>query len=407
MLGGAARAAYRIHRALCQAGVQSRMRVAVRMSDDANVYGPGNRLQKALVRARPSIAALLSRMCRAEARTTLSPAILPGGLVRELNTGEHDIIHLHWIGGEFLSIEEIGKLAKPVVWTLHDMWPFCGAEHYAPDGADARFKVGYQASNRPKTERGPDLNRWCWNRKLKAWRRPIEIICDSNWLARCARESALMKSWHVDTIHYPLDIDTWRPIGKRQAREILKLPERDKVVLFGALGGDADHRKGADLLREALLNLARQGIAETTVAVFGQSEHRTGLSYPLPVRYFGHLHDDISLALLYSAADVMVVPSRQEAFGQTALEAHACGTPVVAFDVGGLPDIVDHLRTGYLARPFDVGDLASGIRWILADRERSEHLGVAAREKVTSCFSNQVIAAKYQAVYARLLGNSC
>jgi glycosyltransferase involved in cell wall biosynthesis len=404
LLGGAARGAYRIHRALRSIGIESFMRVALRASDDWSVNGPPGKLARLLAPVRPAACAAACRLFGVDQQMFYSPAALPSGLHRELNASDADLVHLHWLGAELLSIEEIGRISKPLVWTFHDMWPFCGAEHYAPDTPDARFRLGYRRDNRPAGERGWDLNRWCWERKRRAWKRQIAVACNSHWLARCARESALLNGWPIETIHYPIDTQVWRPIDRQQARMLLRLPREGPIVLFGAVGGSAEARKGADLLYSALDRLAGRRQTGICAAVFGESEPKTPRNGPIPIRYFGRLQDDLTLCLLYSAADVMVVPSRQEAFGQTAAEAHACGTPVVAFDIGGLPDTIEHLKTGYLARPFEVDDLARGISWVV--EQRGMALGEAARRKAEACFSVRDIAEKYASLYDRVLSSS-
>jgi glycosyltransferase involved in cell wall biosynthesis len=175
------------------------------------------------------------------------------------------------------------------------------------------------------------------------------------------------------------------------------LPVDVPLLLFGAMGGGLDPRKGFGLLSGALEYL-RGEVPALELVIFGELAPRNPPDLGFPVHYTGHLHDDFSLRARYSAADALVVPSRQEAFGQTASEAQACGTPVVAFNIGGLPDIVEHHRTGYLAKAFDVADLAAGIAWVLG-----EDLRQASREQVVERFSNAVVAEQYRAVYERAL----
>jgi glycosyltransferase involved in cell wall biosynthesis len=294
-----------------------------------------------------------------------------------------------------LSIADIGQLQQPVVWTLHDMWAFCGAEHYTDD---QRWREGYWRHNRPSYEGGFDLNRWTWDRKRKHWRKPFQIVTPSQWLADCVRKSALMADWPVTVIPNPIDTELWQPVDKGLARQLLNLPQHVPLLLFGASDGTADPRKGFDLLRAALDRL-RGEIAGLELAVFGQGEPKQAPDVGFPVHYMGRMQDPLSLRVLYSAADAMVVPSRQEAFGQTASEAHACGTPVIAFKVGGLPDIVDHLKTGYLAAPFDIEDLARGVQWVLAEGDRSKNLGEAARQKALTLWTPEVVGNLYIQLY--------
>jgi glycosyltransferase involved in cell wall biosynthesis len=279
------------------------------------------------------------------------------------------------------------------------MWAFCGAEHYT-DGM--RYREGYSAANRPHCESGFDLDQWTWRRKQRHWDRPFQIVTPSRWLANCVEQSALMRNWPVTVIPNPIDTEIWRPADKLLARQALNLPPTAPILLFGALGGDEDPRKGFDLLRDAL-QLLRGRLEDLELVVFGQLAPAQELSLGFPIRHTGYLHDDEKLRLLYSAADVVAVPSRLEAFGQTASEAHACGTPVVAFNTGGLADIVAHRQTGYLAKPFDLHDLAAGIEWVLGPRADGQDLGSAARERACRLWNSPVVARHYAKCYEAVL----
>lgn len=403
MGAGGFKASERLHRAFLSNNISSWMHVAQKRSDLRTIDGPKSRLQKLLNINKARLARLLMQLQRSPSTTVGSPAFLPSGLTTQLNTANADLLHLHWICGEFLSIEDIGRLTKPLVWTLHDMWPFAGAEHYCDDGPNARWRLGYQAENDLLNHRGIDLDRWVWNRKCHAWKTPIHIISPSQWLADCARKSVLMKNWPISVIPNALDTERFSPWPKDMARQILGLPQEKQLVLFGAVGGGKDPRKGWDLLQPALAKLAAQ-IPNLVGVVFGQSEPRDPPRLGLPLCWMGHLYDEVTLALLYSAADVMVVPSRQEAFGQTGSEAQSCGCPVVAFNTCGLPSVLVHQETGYLATPFEVEDLAQGISWVLAKPDRYTQLSQRARERAVQLWSPQVVVKQHIAVYKQALG---
>lgn len=399
-IGGANRAAYRIHRALEDHGIGSTMLVANARRGDRSVVGPATAPGRVWAKARRLLGLPLRSLLRTANPSLHSPACIPSRWSRRLDASACDVVHLHWINGEMMSIADIGRLHKPVVWKLCDMWAFCGAEHYTDD---FRWRDGYTRSNRPPHESGFDLNRWTWRRKRRHWRRPFSLVAPSRWLADCARTSLLLRGWPVTVIPNPIDTDTWSPAEKPLARRALELAPDVPLLVFGALGGGADPRKGFDLLAAAVRGL--QGRVENLqVVVFGESEPREVPDIGRPIRYTGHLHDDERLRLLYSAADVVAVPSRLEAFGQTASEAHACGTPVVAFDNTGLADIVDHRKTGYLARAFDVEDLADGIAWVLA--ARGQGLGAAARRRACHLWDARVVARQYAEVYREAIDSA-
>lgn len=317
---------------------------------------------------------------------------------RQINALNADVINLHWICGGFLTIEEIGKINKPVVWTLHDMWAFCGAENYTADDRNARFRHGYSKDNRDPEHKGIDIDRWVWNRKNISWKNPFHIVTPSRWLADCVKGSALMHNWPVTVIPNVLDTEIFKPYPKNIARELLHLPEKSKLVLFGALKGGNDPRKGWDLLQPALAK-AGQSIPDVHGVIFGQSEPQDPPNLGIPLHWLGHIHDDTTLAMLYSAVDVTVVPSRQENLPQVGTEAQACGCPVVAFNITGLPDVVEHEQTGYLAEAFSIDDLAKGIAWVLSDEERHVKLSVRARERAKQLWSPEVVVPQYIEVY--------
>ena len=395
--GGAARAAYRIHHALRDSGINSRMLVNVAASGDWTVQGPTSKWDKAIRRMRPYLAMPLRRLLHTDNPIIHSPSLVPSRWPERLNASDANLIHLHWVQDEMLSITDIGRIRKPIVWTLHDMWAFCGAEHYT---SDYRWRDGYRRSNRPAHEGGFDLNRYTWQRKRKHWRRPLQIVCPSQWLADCARSSVLMHEWPVAVVPYPIGLDRWQPIDQRLARQLLGLPQDCPLLLFGAMGVGNDPRKGIDLLLAALAQLPTEPYLQNLrLVVFGQCMPKVPPQLGYPVHYTGPLHDDLNLRVLYCAADAMVIPSRQDNLPNTGLEAHACGTPVVAFNTGGLPDIVADRVTGALAEPFEPASLAAAIRWVLEDRQRRQQLSAAARSRAEKLWAPARVAGLYAEAY--------
>ena len=322
-------------------------------------------------------------------------------MVDYVNKSDADIIHLHWVQHEMLSIADIAKIEKPIVWTLHDMWAFCGAEHLAQDD---RWRLGYSKNDNSNSKFGFDINRWTWLRKLKHWQKPMHVVTPSNWLANCVRESKLMENWPVSVVPNLLNTDYWKPKDKNFARKTLGIRSDIPLAIFGTLGANSTHHKGFDLLLETLNNIKNKDhLKNMEIVVFGKNTLKSLPKINFPVHFVGHLDDD-SLINLYSAADATIVPSRQEAFCQTASESQACGTPVIAFNIGGLTDIVDHLKTGYLAKAFDTEDLSKGISWVL-ENEQKLFLGKQARSKAVEKFSQKILIEKYQAVYEKVLNN--
>ncbi len=277
--GGAARATYRVHRSLVdhagELGVESLLRVIRKESSDVTVMGGPPEGQSRLMSRLHSYLTMRAKNTLRTGNPTLhSSALFATGLgleLERLRKTQFDLINLHWLGDITLSIEEIGHLPEPIVWRLPDQWAFCGAEHYTSpplpgevDSMDQRFVLGYSASSRPSHESGPDLNRRTWLRKQRSFKKPMHLVCTTSWLADCARRSLLMRDWPVSVIPNPLDLCAYAPMEAPLARNLHQLPQDRPLILFGALGGIADFRKGADLLFDAL-GLLRQKVAGTAL----------------------------------------------------------------------------------------------------------------------------------------------
>jgi len=379
------------------------MWVNQRSLDHTSVQGNFSKWQRVLSILGNYLSNYILRFLKTKNKTLHSLSIMPSLLVRKINESDADIINLHWVQGEMLSVEDIGRIKKPIVITLLDMWTFCGAEHYTDD---FRWYIGYYPDNRPSHEMGMDINRWTWNRKYKSWKKPMYVVGTSWWITECARKSALMKAWPSECIGLPINLDIWKPINKKISRNLLDLPCEIPIILFGAIGGTLDHRKGYDLLIRTLIHLKSNPItSRMELVVFGQSTPANQENLYFPVHYLGHINDDLTFKVIYNSADAVIVPSRQEAFGQIALEAQACGIPVVAFKVGGLVDIVDHLQTGYLAKPDDPYDLAEGIVWVLKNKLKKQ-ISSNARRKVETQFADHLVGEQYLQVYEKILSKN-
>lgn len=397
--GGAAIAAWRIHETLLLNGIESVFYTNLNFSGDKSIVTSKSIIKKSLVKVKPVLSSLLTTRLKTENNVLHSPSVIPSFNHLQINKSDVDIVHLHWINAEMFSVKDISLITKPVVWTLHDMWAFCGAEHYTND---LRWKFGYTEDNRPVYENGFDLNKWTWQRKIKAWRKPFNIVTPSNWLAKCVQESALMKDWPITVIPNSINTSSWIPIDKKHAKTILNIPLDCKLILFGAMGGGKDPRKGIDLLLSSFQDL-KHICSNIQLAVFGQDQPDIVKNYGLPINYLGHVHDEISLRVLYSAADVMVIPSRQDNLPNTGLEALSCGTPLVAFDTGGLSDLIVHKYNGWLAKPFDSSDLAKGIYWTIENEDRHLILCENSRSFSVDNFSQEVIFHKYKQLYETIL----
>jgi glycosyltransferase involved in cell wall biosynthesis len=188
---------------------------------------------------------------------------------------------------------------------------------------------------------------------------------------------------------------------------MLSLPTDKKLILFGSLAGTVEQRKGFTQLQKAIGQLvATSNSRDMELVVFGASRPAVAPEFGMETRYVGKLHDDIGLTLLYNAADVFVLPSLQDNLPNTVMEALACGTPCVAFDIGGVPDMIEHQANGYLAVPYEPSDLAAGIAWVLRDQDRWQALSRNARIKVEREFALHKVARRYAELYAEVIAAS-
>jgi glycosyltransferase involved in cell wall biosynthesis len=398
--GGAARAANRLHKALLSQGVDSRMLVQSKKSDDETVLGPNSKLQKLHFKARPTIDYRPLQKYKNRTASLFSPCLLPfSDLTKRIDQVNPDIVHLHWVQSGMLNISDLCKIQVPIVWTMHDMWPLTGGCHY--DESCGRYDIGCGSCKVLSSKTDNDLSRKIFRIKQSSLSNfeKLQMVGVSAWLQKEGQKSLLFKKRNVLSIGNALDCQTFKIIDKATARKLFNLPDDKKLILFGAISATKDKRKGFLELYEAIENLNTNDVE---IVIFGASEKKDTLKFSYKTHYLGYLRDDQSLVALYNAVDVMVVPSLQEAFGQTASESMACGTPVVAFGATGLLDIVDHQINGYLAQPFDIQDLANGINWVLK-HDNKEQLSQAARHKVLREFDSNVVAGKYIEVYERVL----
>lgn len=394
--GGAARAAYRLHKSLLAQGVESQMLVNSKSSDDFTVISEDKKLRKYFNKIRPIVDSIPTRFYKNKTKTLFSPSWIGfSNVVDKINEINPDIVHLHWICGGMMKIEDIARIKAPIVWSLHDMWAFTDGYHY-----DESFDI---CKNGCTKEPKNFLSKSIFKRKQKTFnqKKDMTIIGLSSWLNECSKSSTLLKDKKHINLPNPIDTNIFNPFDKEKSRELWSLPKNKKLVLFGAMGATSDPRKGFKELSEAMQKLEKNEDIE--FVVFGSSKPQNAPDFGFKVHYLGSLADDITLVTLYSAVDVMIVPSLQENLSNAIMESLACGTPVVGFDIGGNADMIEHKQNGYLAKPFDTTDLKDGIEWVL-NNPNYEELCTNARKKVINEFDSVVVAKSYVELYEGILG---
>lgn len=404
-VGGAAIATYRLHRGLRSIGVDSRLLVMRKGKDDPTVIGsePQSKLQNAIAYLYARRDEKVTHACKAAGNRYFSPARCPDSLVRRVGTINPDLVHLFWMNSGFMKIESLRQFKKPIIWTMHDMWPFTGGCHY--DDECGKFRQSCGSCPIFASASDHDLSRQIWTRKQKSWSDlPIVGVATSHWMADRARASSVFKDKRIEVIPNGLDTDKYKPLDKFAARQAYGLPQDKNLILFSAMGATRDKRKGNHLLVPALRKIAQAGWGKKTeLVVLGESAPDHPPDLGMKTHYMGQLHDEISQSLLYSAADVTVAPSMQENLSNTVMESLSCGTPVVAFKIGGMPDMIDHQVGGYLARAFDTDDLAAGMVWILEDKARHAIVSRRARETVEERYALKTVSHRYLELYQDVL----
>ena len=399
---GAGRAAHGLHTALRQLDVDSRMLVASSDTHDPAVTSLANQVE---LRWRLAQRAdrLIWELQQSPNTTWRSPAFFGALSAAAINRSSADIVNLHWVTNGFISIKEIGRIRKPIVWSMYDMWSFTGTEHYGVDVEHARWLEGYSTRNRAPGESGIDIDLQAWRRKQKHFNQPMTLVPSSAWLEDRVSRSKLAqdKGWTVARIPHVVDTQTFAPMNRSAARSQFGLPNDSPIVLFLASGGVQDKRKGWDLLDAALGTLRDDFGVQAHVAIAGSVLSDFSMRSRTPAHILGSVNGNEQLRTLYAAADVVAVPSRDDTMPLTAMEAQACGIPVAAFNIGGLPDIIEHQSTGYLAIPFDQADLARGLYSLMTRNDSS--FSDKARDRAVSLWSSAVVARQYLDLYQGVL----
>jgi len=397
--GGAARATYRLHKSLQNIGVCTKMVVQDKTSDDCTVFGPKSKIKEIFTQLRPGLNQLPVKKYRRRQQITFSPSWLPlSEIVNRVCEIDPDIVHLHWVTGGMIRIEDLAKINKPIVWSLHDMWAFTGGCHY--DNYCGKYENECAFCPVLDSNKYKDLSNKEFVRKKRVYKtiNNLTIVGLSEWITDCANRSVLLGNSSIINIPNPINTETFSPMDVKVAREILGLPPDKKLILFGA-DSIADKLKGFQQLSKAINKIKQTNVE---LVVFGLGAQKVSQQFKSYTHCIGKLSDDISLKILYNASDVTVLPSLQENLSNVVMESLSCGVPIVAFNIGGNKDMIKHQFNGYLAEPFSVDNLAKGIEWVLGNPEY-EKLKQNARKMVIKKFEMVRVAEKYKTLYEKVL----
>ncbi|RKG46100.1 MULTISPECIES: glycosyltransferase family 4 protein [Acinetobacter] len=395
--GGAARAANRLHYALLKNGIDSQMLVQNKTTDDPTIISINNtKVDKIFTFLRHLSDDFYLRLY-SEKKVLFSPATSSfGNVVDKINNIDADIIHLHWICGSFISVEDISKINKPIVWSLHDNWAFTGGCHIKWDCN--KYLDCCKSCPQLNSLNDKDISYNVFMRKVKIYNKlsNLTIIGLSRWMMKSAKESKLLGNKDIVNLPNLIDINKYKPFDKSVARELLNLPKNATLVMFGAINPLSDKNKGYHHILKSLKNVK----SNVELVVFGSSKNNNDFNFK--THYLGNLYDDYSLNLLYNAADVFLVPSLQENLSNVIMESMACGTPVVSFNVGGNSDLILHKDTGYLSMPYDCSDFSDGIDWVIQNNKNNA-ISKKCVNYIKSYFCESVVVKDYIALYMSII----
>ncbi len=419
--GGAGTAAWRLHRGLQAAGQDSTMLVGTKKRQDPTVkvlpLGAGDG-DVTLLDADPSNAVWQHAAERWRRNMTSYPNRPPGletftdgrseirlDRVREIR--DADVVNLHWVAG-VVDVPTVAPAltGKPVVWTLHDLNAFTGGCHYAAGCTKYRDTCG--ACPALGSDREQDLSRRTWSEREALYRElDLHVVTPSAWLANEARSSGLLRGRDVRHIRNAHPLDVFKPRDTRALRQKLQLADDERVILFGA-DAVSNLRKGFALLERALPHMAQRLNPDERVVLLTMGRKPVALTPPatMRVQHLGSLADENRIAAVYSLADLFVIPSLEDNLPNTIAEAHACGTPAVGFAIGGIPEMIEHQVAGYLAKPFEVRDLAAGLAWTLDAVRGDAGMRQRCRDHAERDYDHARQAAEYVALFDELLAES-
>jgi len=405
--GGAGRACRRLNRALLSQNIDSKVIVHYKFGKNPQIGDFNtNLIEKAWTAATILLERALAKRYLKAVKTPFSFTWFGRSVIHHPDVKNADIIHLHWVNHGFLNpkhIVEIAKLNKPVVWTFHDSNTFTG-------GCHVRYTCNHferECGDCPllKNASPNDYSHRIWKQKNRAYQKlGFDIIAPSSWMQASILKSSLMKGRAISQIPNTLETDIFKPLNKTEAKRKARLPEDKFILLSGFMPSRKDMHKGTSYLLESLeLLKARLGekANDVELVVFGNRDDKNLPEFPFKTTFLGKISNDEHLALCYAAADAFLIPSLEDNLPYTVMESLSCGTPVIAFTTGGIPDMVTHEKNGYLAAYRSSESFADGMEWVINHPDRIL-LNENARQTVMDKFSEQVIAQKHVDLYKQL-----
>lgn len=400
--GGAAIATNRIHKSLLKSKVDSIMLVKNKISNSEKVISSKKILDIFLDKFNLYFQRKLHKINSNYNKNKVSKSynLLPTFKLKTIKKINPDIVNLHWIGNNFINFKEISLIKKPIVWTIHDMWPYCGSEHYS---LDDRFIHGYKENKIINKNKffSIDLDKITWLKKKKYLSKKINFVPTSTWQENNLKKSYLFKNSNSKKIYYPINGDEWNRKNKLDSRKTLDVPLDKKILLFVSEKVD-NPIKGFNFLKKMFYEKENN---DFYLLVLGEKNKERFKNIKVQFKFFEKIKNNInSLVEIYSASDLLLAPSKLESFGIVAQEAACCGLPTVAFTNTGFEDTVSHKESGYIAKNDDLNDFYNGINWCL-NNENYSKISENAKAISRTKFDENKIASEYINFYNNLINN--
>ena len=403
--GGAAIAMNRLHQSLLDQNINSKVLVFEKKLYDKSIICETNNLEKKINLIKRRTSFQLTKYQKINSKITHSLNIFNSNIKNKVLKLNPDILHLHWVNNEFISVKQIGQFKFyniPIVWTMHDMWPYCGAEHYT---FEKRFISGYKNSNKTLENYGLDINKHIWKLKYLHWKNiKMNIICPSKWQLTNVKSSKIFKKKNIFSIPLGIDIKKFKLINKKFAKKKLNLKNNYKYLLFGSAESPINDRKGLDFI----INLvSKVNLEKTNIAIlfFGQTKPEIFKNIKIPCFKLNNIkeNDYNKLNLIFSACELTLVPSKIESFGLIALESLASGTPVITFKNIGTSDLVIHKKNGYLSKYLNYTDFYKGIKWFFSlSLKEKKKISKFSRNHIKKKFNISKISQEHINLYKKI-----
>ncbi len=403
--GGAARGALVLHYGLLKAGMESRLIVQYGEEEfDGVIVENRSFIKKYVQKIIGRLEFLRVNRYNGWNGMTFSTGLIGGGVSKK-HLDWADVVHLHWINKGMLSISQINKITKPLVWTIRDMWPFTGGCHYSmvcnkyEEGCGKCPSLGSQVDE--------DLSRKIFSKKISLLgNKEINFVGISEWLSSSLLRSKIFNAEKhtVETIYNSIDLSHFYPDVDHLLRNALGVKNSQKIVLSGAINNSALYKGGRYLVDVINAFSKRDDIKFILFGELGELGYNLSEKAKSNVISLGYISDKQYLRKVYTLADIFLAPSIQEGFGKTIVESMACGTPVLCFDSTGPKEIVTHLKTGYKAKPLNSDDLVNGLNYLISVSEEERNvLEKECIQKANTEYEVSVAVAKYKILYQKII----